>query len=760
MAVDTNATKFLTLSIVNVFGFSLLLLNRKTTIVSHSLYRILDTNIGLVYLGFLVFSVLSFTQSINIIESYLQFSKIFSVFTAVWILGYIFMKIPILLRYTAVIMIGLLIFDSISVYYYIGQYIDGKIANISDIKTVYSNKNILASSIYVKLPFALWLLLFDRGGLRILSWLALTFGVLATFFLSSRSFFVGLLIITIVVITFSVVNYFRKKDLRHLYFLSAYLSSLLIAFTIFTFVQNVFYPESNSRFNQGVVAQIATIASEDNAIGLRADAWRWSIQMIKENPLMGVGSGNWKIAVLEYENQKNPGFIYMYKAHNDFLENAAEIGILGGLLFLMIFLVAGWNFLSYYKKAADDPDDIYKLLFIAASGFAFYGVDAMFNFPADRPEILLLFSLFAATGIAGAWLKRNEQHDTQEAKWSIKPSHLISGHPTIHYGLGVIVLLIGVGIIYVFQQNFISNKLQRILLQEITAGTLKQPSDIFVKGFPSIPNVGAWGESTSSMIARYLINEKKFQETLDLLKDDRNNPFDSRREYFMALAYNGLGQTDSALYFNRLSYKLKPYHQRNTFMMLSIMEQKNMNDSIPKYLDQYLAAQKTEAGPFVAATNFYIKVNNQKKAYEVIQEAKNYHPTDVNVLQLHQNLYQRLVASNFKDEFAKGAKLYNAQKYSDAVKVFESYTKRVPEDINGHKMLVFSYYNAKSFQKCIDTINELTGKLPPDSELINLRGVAYKELNDTPKACADFKTAVGMGNTFAKTNLDKFCGNR
>jgi len=759
MAVDTNATKFLTLSLVNVLSFLVLLLHRSSRTESESIFRIFNTNLGLVYLGFLVLSLLSFTQAINLVESVLHFSKIFSVFTAAWIVGYVFMNYPGLLRHTSIVMVGLLLFDAISVFYYIGQYIDRNIANIADIKTVYSNKNILASSIYVKLPFALWLLLFDRAGLRIISWIALTFGILATFFLSSRSFFVGLIVITIILIIFSTINYLRKRQQKHLHFLGAYLVSLTLAYVVFTFVQSTFYPTTYSRYDQGVVAQLATIATEDNAIGLRADAWRWSIQMIKENPILGVGSGNWKINVLAYENQKNPGFIYMYKAHNDFLENLAEIGIIGGLLFLLIFFVSGWNFVRYYNKAADEPDLTFKLLFISASGLAFYGVDAMFNFPADRPEILLLFSLFVAAGVAGAWMVKLNRSETQEQL--VHPVvRSITTNATFFYSISGIVVVTMLGISYVFQQNFVSNKLQRILLQEITAGALKQPSDVFMKGFPAIPNVGAWGESTSSMIARYLINEKKYQETIELLKDERNNPYDSRKEYFIALAYNGLGQKDSALHYARLSYKLKPFHQRNTFLMLSIMELKNMNDSIPKYLDHYLATEKSDPNAFVAATNYFVKVKNEKKAFEVIQEAKNYHPTDPNVAQLYQSLYQTQIASKYKDEFSKGATLYNAKNYAEAVKVFESYTQRVPEDMNGFKMLVFSYYNAKLFQKCIDTINGLTGKIPPDSELINLRGVAYKELNDTAKACADFKTAVEMGNTFAKTNQDKFCSNK
>jgi O-antigen ligase len=759
MAVDTNATKFLSLSVVNLFGFTLLLVNKTSRNPSNSIYKLLDTNLGLVYLGFLVFTVLSFTQAINIVESFLHFSKIFSVFTAAWVVGYIFVHYPVLVRYTAILMVGLLLFDAISVYYYIAQYIDGKIGNISEIKTIYSNKNILASSIYVKLPFALWLCLFDRGGLKVLSWLALFCGVLATFFLSSRSFFLGLMIISVILIIFSLLNFYRKKEKKHLQFIAIYLGAIIFANVLFTFVQNVYYPTSNDRYHQGVLEQVGTLTSEvgygNGSLGLRAQAWIWSLELIKQNPILGVGSGNWKIAILEYENQKNPGFIYMYKAHNDFLENMAEVGLIGGLLFLFIFLFAGWNFIRYYNKAIDEPDDIFKLLFIAASGLAFYGVDAMFNFPADRPEILLLFALFVAAGMAGTWLRKENAEENELNTRSFKLSFNLSSRSWLHYVIGIIVIGICTLVIYVFQQNYVSNKLQRIVLQEITAGALKQPSSVFLSGFPAIPNVGAWGESISSMVARYLINEKKFKETISLLKDDQQNPYDSRREYFMALAYNGLGVKDSALYYARWSYNLKPYHQRNTYMMLGIMEQLNMTDSIPKYLDHHLAAQKDDPTAFVAAVNFFIKIGNQERASALIQEAKSLHPSDSNVTKL----YQKLNSAQYQAIFSSGARLYNSKRYREAAKEFELYFSRVPDDVNGYKLLVFSYYNSKNYSKCIETINVNMGRFPQDAEILNLRGVAYKEMNKVDLACADFKTAISMGNAPAKSNFDRICQN-
>ena len=197
MALDTNTPKFFATSLLNLFVFCGILALEDRKQISSFAGRFFSTNVGMVYAFFMAAVLLSFTQAINLSESLLQFMKIFTVFAAVINLTFILNRDPGYIKYIIIVMTGLLLFDTISVFYYINKFISGDIARILDIKTVYSNKNILSSAIFVKLPFALWLMIFEKGWLKKVALVAFAFGITATLFMATRAFYLGFIIISI-----------------------------------------------------------------------------------------------------------------------------------------------------------------------------------------------------------------------------------------------------------------------------------------------------------------------------------------------------------------------------------------------------------------------------------------------------------------------------------------------------------------------------------------------------------------------------------
>jgi len=763
MALDTNAPKFLTLSMVNFVAFIVLLNNRSIRNNPGSLLRFFTTNIGFAYSGFLILSLLSFTQAINLRESILQFAKLFSVFSATFILAVILMHNMRLVKLIVIVMTGLLIFDAVSVFYNINLYIDGKIGSITDIKTVYSNKNILASSLYVKLPFALWLLIFEKGWLRRIGWLSLSAGVLATFFMSTRAFYLGLVVISLGFITYNVFYFFKKRENKHLKLAGVYLVAVLVPFFIFSFVQSNLYPKDEGRLTQGIATQIATIKDEAGEGSVRLNSLRWSWKLIKEHPVLGVGSGNWKINILKHENQTNTGFIYIYKAHNDFIENMTETGIVGGLLFFFLFVFAGWNFIRQYRLRSENPDYLYAALFLAASGMVFYAVDAAFNFPADRPEILLLFILFLSTAIAAASYQKTQIAMGEAFDTATTNTILSAGDSQkspkkdllFFFAFAVIVLM--AFFVYIFKINFESVKLQRVVYQEIMSGRLKEPSTRFVGKFPSLPDISIWGESIPAITARYLLEENKNKETIELLLPDESNPYDSRREFFLAMAYNNLGNVDSALFFTEQAYIRKPNYFRNLHLMLTLLEQKKRDDDIPPYIDAYLAKQKKEVNAWLFGTGFYSRIGEMDKAYDLIKEALEYLPNDSLINQQERYLYHRKFVEPHTTSFNKAMEFFNSGNHKSAVDAFNDYLEKVPLNLNAVRMRAFSMYQLKEFNLCISSINEYLEKVGPDGQLYNLRGVAYSGLNENDKACLDYEIAMKMGDSNGKINYDRFC---
>lgn len=796
MSLDTNTTKFLTLSLVNLLAFFYLITSPDIRNQPGIFLKVFKTNVGFVYAGFMVMTLLSFTQAINIHESIIHFSKTFSVFSGAIFLSVILMRDLRYVKMILLVMTALLVFDSISVFYYINRFIQGDVARIGDIKTIYSNKNILASSIYVKIPFALSMLMFDRGWQKYAGWITLFFGMLATFFMATRTFYLGLILLSVVFLTYTLLHFFRKREVHYLKLAGSYLAALVLAIVVYTYIQQYHYPgmrearmaerraariealarsgetegtetvgrprARGGRHTQPITEQLATISWETGSRN-RTNAWVWSLEIIRHNPLLGVGTGNWKINILEYENQQNPGFIYLYKAHNDFLENMAETGVLGGLLFIAIFIFMGLNFIKQYRKRADDPGVLYRALFLAASGLAFYAVDAFFNFPSDRPEILLLFALYVSMGIAASVIQREQamsekedtaHHEVFKASTTDAPAFR---HPAIAKALAALLILVMAAASYVLYLNYQSSKLQRVVYQEIMSGTLREPSYRIVGQFPRIPTLSVWGESITSLEARYLMEEQKYRETIEVLIDEDTNPWDSRREFFLAMAYHNLNMRDSAMYYSEKAYWLKPNYYRNLHLLLTLMERKGREEEMPAFIDRYLENDKRTQQAWLYATGFYDRQGELDKAWDLITEARQHLRRDSLIERQENYLYHRKFIEPNRRLFTQATRLYEAEDYEAAIEKFNEYIEIVNKDPNAYRLRAFSYYHTGRYQECIDDINFYLDNFDRNGSLINLRGVCLRNLGEPEDACRDFEEAMQMGVASGETNYRNFC---
>lgn len=596
-ALDTGATRFLTLSVINLAAFAYLLANNRI-LKKLSFSSFFGSYTALFYTGFIILSLLSLTQALNLPEAIVHFAKLFSVFSAVMIIYLIILHDIRYVKLVILIMVLLLLFDSFWVFQQIFQFINGHVARINDITTIYSNKNILSASIFLKLPFALSMLIFDKGWMRYFGWSALFFGILAIFLLASRAFYLGLLALSPVILAFTVINFFRWREKMQLKLGASYLFALLLAFSIHSLVQQNMLPkvERHTQPVQTQLAIISTVIREDTTVVRteastweRLDSWRWSYNAIKENPVLGVGAGNWKVNILEQENQENPTFLYMYKAHNDFLEHMAESGIAAGLLYIAIFISAGWTFLINYRKQTGKFGLLFRVLFLAVYGLGAFAVDAFFNFPADRPVISLYWILFLPMCLAATVLqKRSINLDAIPGITSInnipgdsfstpKPPSQQKLLPAGMHWLFYILIAFTAGVLFM---NYQSSVIQRIVVEDINAGNLDYEMDLNIgplstwsvsfenpratpsraRVFPELPGISLWGESFHALQARYLIKEGRFKEAIKLLKTDMANPWDSRREYLLSKAYKMINQPDSAFYYAQTALELKPNH--------------------------------------------------------------------------------------------------------------------------------------------------------------------------------------------------------
>jgi len=453
MAFDSNASKFYTFAILNLVVVAMVFLIKDFRERTQVLFGFFNNKIGIAYSIVMVFALLSFTKALDIEEAILHYSKIFVTFTAAWMVSALVIYNKKGLIPLAASMSLLLFYDFLITMGGVKDIIRG-ISSDYNIKGGYSNKNILASAMFIKIPFAIWLFYFNKNTfLRLLGGAGILVGTLAIFFMSTRTFYLATIFTVLALAAYGFIDYFIRKNRETGSRVLMHLGLVLLAFGIFSFVQNFMYPQQ-MRQSTSFGARLAEVANQENANNnLRKTSWIiTATDMIPNNPILGVGIGNWKVSFLQYENSYSPHYIYMYKNHNDFLELTAEAGIFAGLAFIAIFFLAAYYFLWGTYKDKDSKKE--KWFFLPLFGLVAYSFDAFFNFPQDRPEIQALFSIYVgmAVGLAVLLYSKNKE----EKKLPLTAVGFI----------GMVSAVVAVMNVVVERMYFDSSKMQRMVKEE------------------------------------------------------------------------------------------------------------------------------------------------------------------------------------------------------------------------------------------------------------------------------------------------------
>ena len=776
MAFDSNATKFYTFAILNLVVVALVFFIKEFRERTQVLFGFFTNKIGIAYSLIMVMALLSFSKAINTEEAILHFFKIFTAFSAAWMVSALVIYYKEGIVVLALAMTILLCYDFLVAMDGIKGVIKGTATDLA-IKGSYSNKNILASAIFIKIPFAVWLFYFRRENyLRLIGAVGLTLGTLAVFFMSTRTFYLATILTVVIFVIYGAIDYFILKRRETGVKVLIHVGLVVIAFGIFSFVQNYLYPQE-VRQSTSFGARLAEVANQENqSNNLRKTAWViTATDMIPNDPLLGVGIGNWKVRFLQYENSYSPHYIYMYKNHNDFLELTAEVGIFGGLAFVAIFLLAAFYFIKGTYKNKNSEQE--QWFFLPLFGLFAYSFDAFFNFPQDRPEIQALFAIYVgiAVGLAVLYFRKN----SKERKLPTLAIGFIGAVAVVAMVLGVIVE----------RMYFDSSKIQRMVKEEQQGvRSPKSPADYLIRNYPRIPNLTAVAEPVDVEKARYLIDEKKFDEARKILSSIHYHPYDARPEYFMAVSYfmEPEKKLDSIYKYAHKARMIKPnfYGSLNleTFALNNLgKEQESIKllkqflslekDSVQKeepkwkkrlksifHVDVDRDARLANRGEVQAWNSlaYLLEKNNQiPEARAVLDTAFVYLPTNQEIINNRNKIISRMQVEQFAPLYSEAMQLYLQQRYAEAIPVFTKFLEKVPAHIDGLKYRAISYYNTQQYQRAINDIAQMEQLgIAIDPVLNNYRASCYYMLGDRNNAKVFFQKAAAEGNADAQKNLN------
>lgn len=775
-ALDSNGPKFLSLALLNLATFLFLFTRREFKYRSEWYLAFFKNGIGIAYTGLMVVSLLSFFKAINVLESVLHFSKIFTTFSAAYLVSVLILADRRNIQYLCVAMTFLLIVDSLYVFSGIKEFIAGKVGDIDQLKSGYSNKNILASSIFVKLPFAIWLMVFSRRWLRATGLLGTFFAITATLFMSTRAFYLGTIVLSMLLFLFFYLRFRQSRDMAQIKIAGIYLVLVLGSFLTYSATQRYLYSSKGSGYAVSVKERLSTIAVSESSGNARLNGWVRSLHVFKENPLLGVGLGNWKIATLKEENLSiNDDSVVLYKAHNDFIETTTETGIFGGLLFMAIFILTGWIFLRILIRKASSEWVI--LLFLPTFGLFCYSVDAFFNSPQDRPEIGALFALYFGMAVALRTLiadeLKSESRKNPEGKFPFRQGFqpfaqlLFFSEQFIETNLRFfrLPLLMMCGMMlfvstYILILNFKSLKMQYLVEADIKLGKLTHPASLFLNGFPAIPDLNNFIVPIDADKARYLINENRNDEAIVLLKKNKSNPYDDMVPAFISLAYRNQNKIDSFQTYVQKAYTIRPNKFKNIFNLCSALDQKGLVKEVEVILDNYLDNNKNNKKGWLLSFEFFNRTGNFQKAIAVIDSAIHYFPGDSLVLKQKKIMDLKKIILPYQKQYNSGMEAFKAKKYNEAVGYFNEILDKEPgfTEVRGYR--AFSLQFIKEFTKSNLDLDFLLPIREPWTFSYNpytLRGANYWNLGNKENACRNFKIAAEMGDKEGIDNYTKLC---
>ena len=128
--------------------------------------------------------------------------------------------------------------------------------------------------------------------------------------------------------------------------------------------------------------------------GGRVAIWRETWPMVKDFWLTGVGAGTYERGMLAY--WQHPGLYYVNHAHNEYLQFAAEGGL---LLSALVALAAGAGVRQIVRALRRDESPLSWIRVGAASGMVAIAVQGIWDTGLIMPANAILFALLAASAV-------------------------------------------------------------------------------------------------------------------------------------------------------------------------------------------------------------------------------------------------------------------------------------------------------------------------------------------------------------------------
>jgi O-antigen ligase/tetratricopeptide (TPR) repeat protein len=266
--------------------------------------------------------------------------------------------------------------------------------------STFGNKNMASHFVVMTLPISVGLFIYAKNK-KSIGLYAFIFAIGSWFLMyaSARQAYLASIVQLSLFLLFLSLDYIKNRE-------KSILSSLLLKrFKIVIGIISVLFliVISNltdkgwnvSDLQHSKIERVGNIVDTKNE---RIPGWLNTIEMIKDNPIVGVGAGQWRGTYSLYVDKvMQDEFILDYsrskRLHNDYLEMLANVGIVGFIFLLWILMVS----IKIIFSVLTDVSNKYRALVLSISiGLFGFLIVAMVSFPIEVYLPIFLVFLYIA----------------------------------------------------------------------------------------------------------------------------------------------------------------------------------------------------------------------------------------------------------------------------------------------------------------------------------------------------------------------------
>ncbi len=698
---DVMGSQWLYTSLVDIIATLFIAFNYKQ--YKEAILGIFKIPFALAYTAFLLWALGSYFYAINGTEALVCLARLVSTFL-------IFMNLSILLYKedvqtlfkTIALFISIVLFvDAIKVVIGFAQKVgDMPLDNlVLSLMGNNGNKNVMAASLLIKFPFALYYILKSKSTGKIIGVVSLFVGVFALFILNTRSTFVGLILILSI---FTITTIFFKKNLGAksiITQLAYFVVPVVIAFFAANLVLSNALKMQETQGGYGTVTKRLadiTVAKGSDRIHL----WSAAVDYFKKHPIIGDGYGNWKLASIPYEKEFTNDLFVPYHSHNDFLETFADLGIIGGALYSFLFLLILLFSIRIWRN--EKYKHLHLLASISFMAITCYFVDAFLNFPTERTSMQTMLAVSAALVFAPFPFLRTKDENgnvNENATGSLLNNKYVS-----IFFIVISFILISPSIVINYQV-YQSMKVQKYVMGEIDADPKMALEDV-KEAFPHFPNLSTSTLPIKALVARYYYRDKMYDESLRLLREcEKDNPYLYYTDFIKTAVFASQQNFDSVSFYAKRAFYNWPratsYYKNVIFSAARKKDTTEINKAFNTYIkyrnepegwNQYLLGRFELIGPA------------DKLSLKLLDSTAKLFPNDTTTFTRIRGLFANAgapVAPASNDYLIKGVQAFQKGQYTAAAQFYLKAVDVDPNNYTNFENVGICYYSAKLFDKAI-----------------------------------------------------------